>query len=174
MRARSSLHVSLGISAAAHVLRLGVVILLVLCGGCGDDSPTPPTNRPPVITSLDLFPTAIGKADSAVVVCFASDPDGDALVYDWTTDGRLNIEGTPPYFHYLYNTDSPIRTFYPAAVDSPVDTAWIECGARDQRGGEVHAIVYLVVRQDGMLIEKTVSVEKHLRRKHAALPVAAR
>lgn len=138
-----------------NIASAAFVLLWTISSGCGGHDPSSPANRAPVIESFQVFPNSIGKGDSAVAICLASDPDGDVLVYDWTTDYRLNVQGSPPYFHYIYNTDSPTRVFYPAGVDSPVDTAWIECGVRDQRGGETNALVYLVVRQDGSL--ETVS-----------------
>jgi RimJ/RimL family protein N-acetyltransferase len=82
-----------------------------------------------------------------VVTCDATDPDADSLVYDWVTDGRLNIKGAVPRQHYLYNTFFKSHLFYPDAVDTPLDTAWVQCFARDRRGGSDSRIVHLIIRQ---------------------------
>lgn len=113
-------------------------------GACGSDTITRPVNRPPVILSLEIFPTAIGMTDSAIVVCNASDPDGDVMVYDWFTDARVSIKGARTGESFLYNTDSNSNVFYPRLA-SPPDTALIDCVARDQRGRSAHASVRLVI-----------------------------
>jgi hypothetical protein len=82
-----------------------------------------------------------------LVIVTATDADHDALVYDWTTDSRLRISGVRlPLDNFLYNTVEPTRVFYPNNVQTPLDTAWIECGVRDRRGGEAIAWVRLVIQ----------------------------
>jgi len=49
-------------------------------GACSQDPVKP--DRAPVIASLVAYPDSMGPSVSAVVVCTASDPDGDILVYD--------------------------------------------------------------------------------------------
>ena len=105
-----------------------------------------PVNQYPVILSLRVFPNVINRTDSVIVICGAADRDGDTLVYDWETEGRLAVQGAPSGTEFLYNTLDPTRVFYPAYVNSPVDTAWVECCVRDRRGGEACKIVHLIVR----------------------------
>jgi hypothetical protein len=125
-----------------------VVVLAIVAGACHSRNPASPLdNRNPIITSLAVFPSVIGRNDSAVVICGATDPDGDPIVYDWETDGRLQIQGAPHFDNSLYDTHEPTRVFYPASVDSPVDTAWIDCSVRDHRGGMATATIHLVIRQ---------------------------
>jgi hypothetical protein len=51
-------------------------------------------NRPPQIESLSAAPSVIGQAETAVIECVASDPDGDALSYQWSAEqGRISGQG---------------------------------------------------------------------------------
>jgi len=50
-------------------------------------------NRPPTITSLEAAAPWTTPSGSIQVTCDASDPDGDELSYEWTTDGG-DISGT--------------------------------------------------------------------------------
>jgi hypothetical protein len=88
-----------------------------------------------VILSLTAFPEGLCGSDSILVVCQATDPDNDTLVYDWFTDGRLKIRGGEGW-DWLYNTHESFHVFYPNVIHAPVDTAWVQCIARDRRGGE--------------------------------------
>jgi hypothetical protein len=119
-----------------HLLRsqLAAIFLVFSIGACGDKSPTAPVNHNPVISSVLLFPRTIGPADSAIVVCNATDPDGDSLVYDWETSADLRIKGAP-YTVYLFNTTSNSRIFYYNTPPTPTDTAMIWCHVRDLKGG---------------------------------------
>lgn len=111
-----------------------VVILLALClGGC-KDYPTRSINRQPSISSVELFPTVIGQGDSLVVTVFASDPDGDPIVYDWDTDSRLVIKGAQGVV-YLYSSPNRSQVFYRSAYPAYSDSAWIYCEVRDRKGG---------------------------------------
>ena len=51
------------------------------------------TNRPPVITSLEAEPERVIPLGSCQITCNATDPDGNALSYEWTATGG-NIIGT--------------------------------------------------------------------------------
>jgi len=75
------------------------------------------------------------------------DPDGDRLVYDWITDGRLRIRDARPGDHSLYNTQANSMVFYPDFVTSPPDTPWVQCFARDGRGMSDNRIVTFIVRE---------------------------
>jgi hypothetical protein len=100
------------------------------------------------VLSLTAFPTTIGPGDSAIVVCLATDPEGDTLVYDWTSDCRLIKKGGPGELT-LYNSDDHALIVYPGACNSaPVDTGWVACEVRDRRGGGTYAgFVHVIVRQ---------------------------
>jgi len=138
VRGASSLLVTLIIQGALH--------------GCQSQSPTRPshrTNHAPVIDTLIAFPYTIGPSDSTVVACTARDIDGDTLVYDWQTDDRLNIQGTPTWNKYLNNTYSPVHTFYNANLDTRIsDSAWVYCEVRDKRGGGAGRHVFIILRRN--------------------------
>ena len=121
--------------------------LLFTCFNCAKENPTQPQNHSPEILSLDAFPDTIGLSDSVIVICEAIDPDGDTLVYDWITDGRVRIKG---YNHsWLYNTSDNTHIFYPTEyVNFPMDTLWIQCFARDGRGKSDNGTVVFIVKQN--------------------------
>ena len=52
-----------------------------------------PTNRPPVIASLEAEPEKVIFLGSCQITCNTTDPDGNALSYEWTATGG-NISGT--------------------------------------------------------------------------------
>ena len=128
-------------------LVLSLFTLLII--GCSDNNPVKPENHDPIIESLTAFPTIIGLTDSVVIVCDATDPDGDTLVYDWITDGRLRVKDALRREHFLYNTYENSHVFYPdSAIHPPVDTPWVQCFARDRKGGQsVPKLVEFIVRQ---------------------------
>jgi hypothetical protein len=123
------------------------LLFLASVGGCADEptKPKQPQNRDPVIQSLIAFPTAIGPGDSTLVMCNATDPDGDALVYDWFTDSRLVIQGNQPADHDLYESPSKAHVFYHGPWPGLPDSAWVQCIVRDHRGGEVGRLVTILV-----------------------------
>ena len=87
-----------------------------------------------------IFPEVIGSSDSLVVICNATDPDGDSLVYDWySLSGPIvRIKGALPGQFVLYNTPENSRIFYAPDsqyVAAPQDTFGLECAVRDRRGG---------------------------------------
>ncbi len=122
---------------------LGLVVALG-SGGCRD-YPTKSIYHSPVISSVTVFPTIIGQGDSLLVTVYASDPDGDALVYDWFTDSRLVIKDAPGEI-MLYNTASNSHVFYRSAYAAYGDTAWVRCYVRDTRGGGDGALVLVLLR----------------------------
>ena len=65
-----------------------VVGVLLLASSC-----TTVTNRLPIITSLEAEAEWIAPLGSLQMMCTASDPDGDALSYEWITTGG-DISGT--------------------------------------------------------------------------------
>lgn len=133
-----------------HATPWRVLILALALGAtvaaCGDDNPVTPTNRSPVISSLIAFPHAISPTDSTIVICNASDPDGDTLVYDWITDARLRIKGLRDSEHSLYNSSSNSQVFYQSSTTTS-DTAWVQCFARDGRGKSDARVVLIPLYQ---------------------------
>jgi hypothetical protein len=129
-----------------------LTLALLLCasvGGCADE-PTKPTksqNRNPVIQTLIAFPTAIGPGDSTLVMCNATDPDGDALVYDWITDSRLVIQGKQAADHALYDSPSSSHVFYHGPWPGLPDSAWVQCIVRDHKGGADGRLITILVNQ---------------------------
>ena len=119
-------------------------------GSCDTVRSVRPTNRSPLALSLVAFPTTIGPGDSAIVLCNATDPDGDTLVYDWGSDCRMVKKGGSPYnVGSLNNQYDPGVVVYPGeCVRAPVDTGWVSCEVRDRKGGGVYAgTVRIIVRQ---------------------------
>jgi hypothetical protein len=133
---------------------LGVLPLLLLPPallGCHNAAkptyPEFPPNHSPVIDDLIAFPDTIAPSDSTVVMCSATDPDGDSLVYDWLTDARLIIQGAHAGNSYLNNQPSPRRAFYNANLPNPInDSAWVYCDVRDLRGGGADRHVFIILR----------------------------
>ncbi len=123
-----------------------LLVVAVTSGACHKYS-TAPRNHYPTMSSLTVAPPEIGPADSAVVTCIASDPDGDTLVYDWDTDLRLRIKGNDPGDPTKSNTFNNSETFYPDANYHPtrLDSVAIVVTARDGRGGAVARPIYLLV-----------------------------
>ncbi len=129
------------------------IILVILIFNniyCSKESLGPqPQNHSPQILSLEIFPHVVGPSDSLIVICEAIDPDGDTLVYDWITTGVVRIKG---YNHpWLYHTSENTRIFYApdsSHVTAPQDTFWIQCIARDVKGGSAGGIVIFIVEKN--------------------------
>jgi hypothetical protein len=65
------------------------LLLLIVLGACA-----PHSNSPPRIESLTAAPSVIGQAETTVIECIASDPDGDELSYQWSTEqGSVSGQG---------------------------------------------------------------------------------
>jgi len=137
----------------------GLVILTMLMGSsCGL------FNKPPTITSLTASATSVARGESCTVSCVASDPDADALTYDWTfTGGTISGAGstvtwTAPTAEGTYtitvavsdgkaaavtdscniqvvNTPPAITSLTPSATNvAPGDSCTISCVASDADG----------------------------------------
>ena len=87
--------------------------------------------------------------DSAVVICEAMDPDADTLVYDWLTSGRVLLHTVLGPYVEETNTYANFQVVYPDTVTlvHPVDTAWVQCSARDRRGKSATMLVYLTIHK---------------------------
>ncbi len=128
-----------------HVL-MSALLLGVTVGACRHSpvAPTAPANHPPLISSVILFPSSIGPSDSAIVVCAATDPDGDTLVYDWISSGGLQLKDAPRG-GYIFSSPNNSQIFYYGTPRAPIDTVFIRCYTRDQRGGQDGRLVALIL-----------------------------
>lgn len=130
-----------------------IVLLLFVTSNisCNNENPVKPENHDPIILSLTVFPEVIGISDSAIVVCDAMDPDGDTLVFDWYTDGRIEFKGNPSWeIGVRSNTHENYQIVYPVQAPNfpPVDTVWVQVQARDGKGGgSVAQTVHFIVDQ---------------------------
>ena len=123
-----------------------VVLAVALAAGACREYPTHPIYRRPVISSVVAFPTVLGPGDSTMITIYASDPDGDSLVYDWKAYNGLTFPGA--YAGVRYNCSSPSMVFRKSPTwNSPYDTAFVWCSVRDGRGGSDTRQV-LIVYQD--------------------------
>lgn len=125
----------------------GLLLAVAVVGiGACREYPTRPVNRRPTISSVVAFPDVFGQGDSAIVTVFATDPDGDSLVYDWVTDSRLKIKGAVLGYSWLYNTFSSSQVFYRSTSPAYNDTAGVRCSVRDGRGGGDTRVVLILLR----------------------------
>jgi hypothetical protein len=125
---------------------LGLCVMACLAS-CGLKTPLEPVNRSPAVQSLLAFPTSIPVGDSAVVVCQATDPDGDPVVFDWTSDCRLIKQGASGQFT-AYNRGNTLVVYAGACASAPLDTGWVSCHVRDGKGGGANAgTIRIVIRQ---------------------------
>ena len=121
-------------------------VLLFACllgtglAACDSTKPLVLTNHAPVVLqTLQAFPETIGPGDSAIVTCSATDADGDTLRYDWFSDCRLKMKGAFRDDYFLNNTPEGRLIVYPGCVTGSIDTGWVSCSVRDQRGGGAYA-----------------------------------
>ena len=126
---------------------IAVMLLNTICCSDSGVNSEKPQNHNPVIFSLLAFPDTIGPTDSVIVICNATDPDADTLVYDWITDGRVRIKGALADDHFLYHTHENSRVVYPTqSVRSPVDSPWVQCFVRDVKGGGDERLTQFICR----------------------------
>jgi len=115
---------------------------------CDSTKPLVPANHDPVVLQpLQAFPTTIGDADSAIVKAFATDADGDTVVYDWYSSCLKIRYGDFITSGYLFNTPRGNLVVYPGCSFNSVDTGWVRCYVRDRRGGGAYAGLVQIVLQ---------------------------
>lgn len=124
----------------------GCCTALALLAGCGVKTPLQPVNRDPIVTSLTVFPTTIAPGDSAVVVCSASDPDGESVRYDWHSYGAVRLNSRLGWIAYSQPSNS-MTIYASAGTGAPSDTGWVRCFAVDDRGGSQYAGMVEIVIQ---------------------------
>lgn len=79
----------------ALVSALGLILIAALSGCIGQpdtqpvQAPPEPVNNPPVITDLHADTPVVQPLGKSNVICTASDPDSDELIYRWTTSGGM-------------------------------------------------------------------------------------
>lgn len=120
---------------------------LCMCS-CGPKTPLQPVNRSPVIHSLQAFPTTIGPGDSAIVICLATDADGDTLRYEWFSDCRLTKRGQNSYGYTLRTLANTVIVYPGACSRAPLDTGWVSCEVYDRRGGGAYlGAIQIIIQQ---------------------------
>lgn len=110
---------------------------LATVASCGTDLPLAPVNRSPSVQSLTARLTSLAPGESTVVVCRATDPDGDLVVFDWSAYNVLTIRGA--LAGSVYNRGDTIVVHALSGSGAPVDTGWVACFVRDGRGGGADA-----------------------------------
>jgi formylglycine-generating enzyme required for sulfatase activity len=80
------------------LLLVAMTLVATALVSCSDDSTTepteaPPANKAPVITALGSDPTTVEIGATASLTCTATDADGDALSYAWSSTAG-SIDGT--------------------------------------------------------------------------------
>jgi hypothetical protein len=134
--------------------KLVIFIVIMLLNINCSDTLVKSENHNAIIRSLTVFPEVVKPKDSLIVVCDAFDPDGDTLVYDWYTVSVVKIKGIPSWdCCALYNSPENSQIFYAPDsqfVATPLDTFWIECTARDGKGGGSVQTVIFTVKNDSV------------------------
>ena len=127
--------------------RVTLSLALLFLWGCVGACDGLEENHRPRLHSLIANPDSLdGSGDSTTVVCVATDPDGDRLVFDWITDARLIIKGVNPNQNHLYNSPNNTQVFYRSAVAAFDDSGWVQCYARDRRGMSASRLIIVTVR----------------------------
>jgi hypothetical protein len=127
------------------ILRTLALCVLTCLTGCGVKTPLQLAFHSPVVQSLVAFPTTISPGDSAVVVCQATDADGDTVLFDWSSDCRLIREGDSNSSFTSYSRGGSLVVYPGPCVRAPLDTGRVSCSVRDGKGGGAYAGVVQIV-----------------------------
>lgn len=111
-------------------LLVPALLVMTLTWSCKRPTQVHP-NHAPVLQSLSVSPASISVGDSAVVTCAAVDPDGDALFYDWYTDGHLTPKDAEPTYTSAVRLRANSEVFYYNHVIRSPDTAYVQCVVHD-------------------------------------------
>ena len=98
-------------------LLAALLLAAAVLASCNDDDPAAPANGAPVISSLTADPATVEVAAASTVTCVATDPDGDALTYQWNCDA-----GT------LAGTGNAVTWTAPAAAGAATVTCAVSDG----------------------------------------------
>jgi hypothetical protein len=75
-------------------ISLGIVLVLAMLFSACLASPDMNSNKPPVISSLEAEYINVYPRGNSKIKCVASDPEGDAAQFKWSsTGGSLNGDG---------------------------------------------------------------------------------
>ena len=128
-----------------RLLGYGLVTLLwlwlVVSGiGCGDDDEVvDPGNSAPVIDSITASPDTLESGEVFTVTAYATDPDGDALAYEWSGEDQKFVPA------YAGQSGHQVELKNCCTVTEPL-SASVYCEVNDGRGGhdvdsvEVHVL----------------------------------
>lgn len=72
-------------TSPGRLLGGGIILLVMIVGGCSKKTVTAPDANSPMIASLTATPKVVGRGETSLLFCSAQDPDGDSLSYAWTT-----------------------------------------------------------------------------------------
>ncbi len=125
-------------------LSVGLAAAFAIGAGACRKYVTYPIARRPEISSIIAFPQVLHPGDSTIVTVFATDPDGDSLVYDWFGSNGLYPKDDHWGYGYVYNTHVRSEVFYSSSlVPGSVDTAFVSCSVRDSRGGDASRFILI-------------------------------
>ncbi len=79
----------------AIMLSIAILILIIGCKKTSTSSDEPSNNNP-TISSFTISPTTIAANGLAIIRVSASDEDGDAMSYNFTSDGSISGTGPKP------------------------------------------------------------------------------
>jgi len=115
-----------------------LMLLTVFYISC--ETSTKSQNNQPAISSLTADPDSVEVDSTSNLVCIATDPDGDNLIYTWeTTAGTINGSGSNVTW---------------VAPDS-AGTFVVSCKVDDDNGGQANENVDIVVTETNFLWEQT-------------------
>jgi hypothetical protein len=142
----------------------------LFCFGCGKDkATTSPQNNAPQITAVSATPNPIPRNQTADLSVVASDPDGDALTYSWTTSGGLFAGGNtsahvvwvPPQTPASYQatvTVSDGKTDVDTTINITVTSAAFSLGGQVRNQSDAAATdLYVVIENSSGYLDSTLT-----------------